>query len=341
MKLTTVSLLKFLFGIVLFVGVAVGAFLFIGWPSKTKGTIYGVTFSRPYAEELKLDPDRVLTVALDEVGVRRFRIPAYWGLLETKPDTWDFTQLDKDIDAIGQRNGKVILAVGEKLPRWPECWGPDWWKKMPAAEQHAPLMKYIETVVTRYRNNPAIQGWQIENEPHFQYGDCPSIDLNALKQEVNFVRGLDPSRPITTTDSGELSAWTTFDGLIDSLGVSVYRVVRNPLFGSWNVCYWFVPPYLYERKALLAKWVAGVKDVYVSEFQMEPWSNKSLEQTPISDQMSSMSPQQMTSNFSFAERMGMPSVDFWGIEWWEWMRETQGHPEYIDIAKAFWKTHQP
>ncbi len=334
------ALVKLILGIILVVIVAILAFLFVGWPSKTEGVTYGMTFSRPYAEELGLDADAALATALDDVGIRRFRLSAYWKLLEPVEGKWDFTTLDKDIAAIGARNGKVVLAVGDKLPRWPECWGPDWYKKLDRTDQRAKTLRYIETVVERYRDNPTIAAWQVENEPHFNYGDCPAPDYLFIQQETEFVHGLDPTRPIQTTDSGELSSWLTLGVFVDRLGISVYRVVRNPMLGNLNIHYWFLPPYIYKRKAILAR-PFGVKDVYVSEFQMEPWSNKSLEETPVADQLSSMNLKQMQANFSFAERMGFKEVDFWGIEWWEWMKEKQDHPEFIQAAKEFWATHQP
>lgn len=313
------------------------AFLFIGVAKKSPATTYGVTWSRRYAWELGLDPDKTLAAALDDIGIRRFRVPAYWGLLESAPGAWDFSSLDRDVAAIGKRNGKIILAVGEKLPRWPECWGPAWWKKLPQNEQRLKTLEYLETVVTRYRGDAAIAAWQVENEPHFSYGDCPAADPDFLQQEIARVRKLDPTRPVYTTDSGELSLWATFGKMVDALGVSTYRVVRNKWFDGWNFTYWWIPPYFYERKALLAR-PFGVKEIYVSEFQMEPWSNKTLLETPVDDQLSSMSLSQMRSNFSFAERMGVPAVDFWGIEWWYWMKDKQGHPEFVNEAKTFWKS---
>jgi hypothetical protein len=320
------------------VAVSIGAFLFIGVPRETAPIHFGMTFSRPYAEELGLDPDKTLQLALDEVGIRRFRIPAYWKRLETKEGNWDFTELDKQIFDIGQRNGTVVLAIGEKLPRWPECWGPDWWKQLPRDEQRQKTLRYLETVVQRYRDNPTVSAWQVENEAHFYFGDCPFPDFFFLPKEVSFVRGLDPSRPILTTDSGELSTWLTVGPLVDKLGVSVYRVVRNPFLGDFNWKYWFLPPYFYHRRALLLR-PFGVKEVYVSEFQMEPWSNTSLPETPVDDQIRSMSIPQMRKNFHYAERMEFPNVDFWGIEWWVWMAHTGGHPEYLEEAKTVWKKH--
>ena len=326
MKLLTIAWLKLLLACVGLLVALIGAFLFVGWPTKTPDVSYGMTFSRPYAEELGLDADHVLAVALDDVGIRRFRMAAYWKLIEPTEGTWDFTSLDRDIAAVGQRGGKVVLAIGEKLPRWPECWGPDWWKKLQREDQRQKTLRYLETVVTRYRDNTTILAWQVENEPHFQYGDCPAPDYLFIQRETQFVHGLDPTRKIYTTDSGELSTWLTLGVFVDKLGVSVYRVVRNPLFGNVNLQYWFVPPYLYKRKSILLR-PFGVQEIYVSEFQMEPWSNKPLLEGRPED-------------LDTGDGMGIPAIDFWGIEWWVWMKDKAGHPELLDEAAKFYQSHR-
>ncbi|MBI4138813.1 beta-galactosidase [Candidatus Uhrbacteria bacterium] len=325
--------LRYAFIVIALLAVFIASFLILGWPSIAKNVEYGATFSRPYArDDFGLDPDTVLAAALDDLGIRRFRIPAYWGILQPSEHEWNFDELDRDIRAIGDREGSVVLAIGEKLPRWPECWGPEWWKTLPRAVQRPATLKYIEMVVRRYRDNPTVIAWQIENEPHFTYGDCPTPERSFIRQEIELARALDPTRPVVTTDSGELSLWATFGREVDALGVSVYRVVQSPIFGIWR--YWFVPPYLYERKALLLK-PFGVRKVYVSEFQMEPWSNRRLPDTPLDEQFKTFDLAQMRSNFRFAERMHLSPVDFWGIEWWYWMKETQGHPEFWEEAKRF------
>jgi len=316
--------------------IALVGYLTIGSSSVQEHVEYGVTFSAPYAEELELNAHKTLTAILDDLGVRRFRIPAYWSLLEPKRDNWDFQSLDRQIHLIESRKGKIILAGGEKAPRWPECWTPSWWKDLDRDTQKERTLLYIETVMTRYKDNESIIGWQIENEPHFDYGDCPKPDLSFFKEEVARARKIDPSRPISTTDSGELSLWMTFRKTVDALGVSTYRVVQNPIIGQWN--YWFLPPIFYQRKATLVK-AFRPNELYISEFQMEPWTLTPIVEEELDAQMITFDLDQMQSNLTYAEQMQISPIDFWGVEWWFWMKKKKNHPEFWIMMKDFFQSH--
>lgn len=289
----------------------------------------GVTFSRPYALELKLNPDEVLAASLDDLKVRHFRIPAYWSLLEPQKGQWDWSWLDSELDSIAAKQGSVVLAVGEKLPRWPECWIPDWAVNLPDNDREQAVLDYLNQVINRYKNHPAVKGWQVENEPGFPFGKCPETAAGLFDKEINLVRSLD-TKPIATTDSGELSFWS-LGSKVDRLGVSVYRVVIAPL-GIFH--YWFVPPQFYLRKGQAMSLLWGIKDFYISEFQMEPWTKRaSLVETPIDEQMQTFDLKQMKNNINFAENSGISTIDYWGVEWWYWMK-TQNHPEFWETAKS-------
>lgn len=321
-------------GIVLFL---VG-FLWIGLPNPPKRLeSTGVTFSVPYAEELGLNWREVLIAALDDLKIRTFRIPAYWSRTEPQKNQFTWLELDYQMDEIGARGGKVVLGVGAKLPRWPECWIPDWASQHGKDAEREARLNYIRAVVERYRNHYALSSWQVENEALFQFGICPEPDRNLLKEEIALVRSLDISHPIATTDSGELSLWVSAGSLVDRLGISTYRVVRTFWGATWD--YTFIPTYWYARRAALIR--PWVKDVYVSEFQMEPWVDSSIQQTPIAEQTAFFSPERMERHFAFAERMGFKDVSFWGIEWWWWMKVKQGDDRFWEIARAFFTRHGP
>ncbi len=292
----------------------------------------GATFSVPYAQELGLDPMEVLNASLDDLKIRYFRIPAYWSLLQPKNDGFDWTVLDRQLDAIASRGGKVTLAIGQKLPRWPECWMPDWVMQLSETERETALKRYLTATVERYKNHPAVDMWQVENEAHFPFGTCPAYRSDLLDEELALVRALDNTKPIATTDSGELSFWS-IGRKVDQLGTSVYRVVVSPV-GVFR--YWFLPPQLYLRKAQILGWLMGFKHVYVSEFQMEPWVKTTIPQSTLEEQSKTMDLKQFNDNIRFAKRMGMERVDFWGVEWWYWLKTKLDMPQYWEGAKTLY-----
>lgn len=321
-------------GAVLIIGVM---YLWIGTSKITQGPLNaGVTFSVPYAKELGINWREALTASLDDLGIRSFRIPAYWSEVQPKEDQYLWGDLDFQMNEIGQRNGKVTMVVGSKVPRWPECWSPDWVKQKSKNGERYARLEYIKSIVNRYKENPALQYWQVENEAMFDFGICPKPDLNFLKQEIALVRELDPNHAIATTDSGELSTWLQVGPLVDRLGVSTYRRVRTPWSRTWE--YSFIPTYWYARRAnLVSPWV---KTLYVSEFQMEPWTDDAITATPVRDQLAFFDIPEMKKHFAFSERMQINDISFWGIEWWWWMKTTQGDSRFWDEARVFFGKHR-
>jgi hypothetical protein len=313
------------------------AFLWIGIPTKTKTSLEpGVTFSQTYAASINLNWREALTAVLDDLGVRRFRIPVYWSVVEPSRGNYDWSSIDFQMDEIARRNGTVLLAIGLKLPRWPECWMPEWAKTLPTDQEHAARLAYLTAAVERYKNHPALQAWQVENEARFPFGICPPPSHAFHQQEIAHVSTLDPSHEVVTTDAGEMSTWIPTGRLVERLGVSVYRVVRFPWGSIWT--YDWIPPYWYARRAVLVK--PWVKEVFVSEFQMEPWLEKGVLETDIETQKQTFDLDRMHKNFSFAERMRMSEIYFWGVEWWWWMKTQQGDPTFWDQAKEFFQHHQ-
>ena len=288
----------------------------------------GATFSLTYAQELGLDWQEAYLATLDELRVRRLRLPAYWSRLEPRPGILDFADLDWQVDEAADRDAEIIMAVGRKLPRWPECHQPSWAANLDEDQLQQETLEIIEAVVRRYRDNPAIVAWQVENEPFFPFGDCPEPDIAFLKQEIALVRSLD-SRPIVITESGELSTWFQAANLADILGISTYRVVWSRYVGYF---YWPITPKNYQRRALAVRTL--VQDIIVSELQAEPWSDRGhVRDMPIDRQLKLMNPERLRSNLSFARRIGLSAAYLWGVEWWYWLK-TRGYPEMWEAGRA-------
>src|SRR3990167_7955042 len=108
-----------------------------------------------------------------------------------------------------------------------------------------------ETII-RYKDNPAVWAWQVENEPLLRFGVCPERDKGLLDAELSLVRRLDPSRPIVLTDTGEYSFWIEVGKRAYIIGSTLYRAVYNPTVGYVRYPY---PQIMYNRKKLLSQWL--------------------------------------------------------------------------------------
>jgi hypothetical protein len=286
----------------------------------------GATFSPPYAEELGVDWRAAYLAALDDLGLKRLRLAAYWTMVEPEEGQWYWDDMDWQIDEAEKRGVKVILAVGRKLPRWPECHVPDWAGRLPESDQRQLVLRLIRETVSRYSSSSSVVAWQVENEPFFNFGLCPETDRDFLKREIAVVRSLD-SRPVVITESGELSTWVSAASLADVLGVSTYREVWNRLLGYF---FWPIGPQVYRHKWLAVS--PFLHGIIVSELQAEPWSVGPITAMPRADQERLMNPQRLRDNMEFTARIGFPEIYLWGVEWWYWSK-VMGHSEMWDAGR--------
>lgn len=312
-------------------------FFFLGAPPPAE-TKYGFTWSVPYARQLGLDPQADLERALETLRPSHVRIPAYWAEIEPVRGTYRFDWLDAQLDAAARYDAGVLLAVGSRLPRWPECWEPEWAARLSDLQERRRVqLAYLRAVYERYKDHPAVVAWQVENEPLYDvYAVCPGMTRELVVEELRFVRRReaergDKAKPVFTTDSGEWSFWIGYAGETDGLGISVYRFALTR-FGTLR--HWYFTPKWYWRRAQLLSRFTG--PIMISEFQMEPWTLREIQLTPVGEQFNTFSIEQMRKNFRYAERLGFSSISFWGVEWWMWMID-QGHPEFWEEAKVFFE----
>lgn len=292
---------------------------------------YGVSFSPNQARGLGLDPHNTYLKILDDLGVKHLRVSAPWKDIELTPKTYNFSEVDFMLQEAEKRRLKVIIVLGLKQPRWPECQAPAWAHDLPVEKRQQYILRLIKEVVLRYKDNPAVWAWQVENEPLFPFGDkCDAIERNFLKTEVSLVRVLD-DRPVIVTDSGELRPWRTPMRLSDIFGTTLYRTVYSEIFGY---IYWPLPPAFYNIKSTLARQFFAPKNTrtIIIELQAEPWSPLSLSKTPLKQQLQLFSLKNLKDNIEFGKRTGFDEIYLWGAEWWYFMQRN-GHPEYLEAVK--------
>lgn len=299
---------------------------------KKQNVRFGVTFSPKFASEMGLDWKKAYLAMLDDLKVKDLRLVAYWDVIEPDQGKLVFTDLDWQIGEAAKSGAKVILVLGRKVPRWPECHVPGWIKSQDVNSEtfDTALLNYIKETVWRYKNSDSIVAWQVENEPLFPFGTCVSTPRTLLNKEIGLVRSLD-SRPIMLTDSGELGfAWPYLSVKADIFGTTLYRYVNNRFLG--DIRYSLIPAYYFRIKAWWAEKILG-KQIVISELQAEPWVQNLLSRIPLDTQAKTMNPQIFNEVTDYASRSGFPKAYLWGAEWWYWMKETQNKPEMWDAAR--------
>ncbi len=303
------------------------------WPFKSAlVSVYGVSFNPDHARYLGLDAMETYRTIIREWGFKHVRLPAQWNTIEAVAGVYDFSELDTLMEIAGQEGVKVMLVIGQKTPRWPECHLPKWIQ--PGDDAYtSKLQAYMRAVVERYKNNPALEMWQVENEPFLKFGECPDITQQDLEEEIALVKSSDPDHKIVVTDSGELHFWQTTARVGDYFGSTLYRIVWNKYLGYTE--YSLLPANWYRFKL----WLAGRSPAtaFIIELQAEPWiPDKPLTQVTVEERSKSLDLAQLKKNIAFADKVGFARTYFWGAEWWYWEAK-QGRGEIAEYIKGLKK----
>jgi len=323
------KILKIFFCIVL---IFFAVFFALSFRSDPERISYGVTFSEQYADYLGLSSREVFTSILDDLKVRKFRLVAYWSEVEKKKGTFNFTNIDFEVQEAQKRDAEVILAVGRRLPRWPECHVPTWAKDISWEDQKKEILTYITETVTHFRTYENIKYWQVENEPYlsvFAKENCGNLDEDFLREEIALVKKLDPTRSVLVTDSGNLGLWYEAWRAGDAFGTSIYMYLWNPTIGEIKSIY---TPSFYKVKTNLMSLLYGTKKSLLIELSFEPWLIEPIIDAPIETQIDKMDILKFEEILNFAKKTGFDEQYLWGVEWWYFMKN-KGHPEYWDRAK--------
>lgn len=296
---------------------------------------FGVTFSSRFARDMGLDPEQVLRATFEDLGVRSVRLPVYWDMVEIEQEVFDFSDVEWQLDMARDFGVDVIVAVGRKVPRWPECHIPRWVPENEAMRAEA-AERFVRETIRWFRNRSEISTWQIENEPFLAFGICPPLSRTALDREIAVAREADPSRPILTTDSGELSMWIPAAGRGDRFGTTLYRRIWNDRFGYIT---YPIGPNFFRFKEFLTRMFTVQEHFSVIELQAEPWAPGSLLEVSLSEQTKTMDAEKFREITRYARQVGFPDIYFWGVEWWYWLREAKGDPSMWDAARDVFRAN--
>lgn len=328
--------------------------LFLFWyfnlpgPEPRNDVHLGMTFSARYATDLGLDWRETYLALLHDVGVRKLRIPVYWDLIETRESQFlgserdseinkAYADLDWQLDEAEKSGAEVILSLGQRVPRWPECHIPKWAKEMSGTERQKALQGFLAETVNRYKHRSHITIWQVENEPFLTFfGECPPLDVKFLEEEVALVKALDSEgkRPVLLTDSGELSLWYRAASRGDLFGTTMYRTIYKKGVGYYT---YPIGPNFFRAKAWLVRLLTPQRNFSVIELQAEPWASGWVTSVSLEEQFQSMNENLLEDHVTYARRVGFQDIYLWGGEWWYWLKTKKNYPAVWEKGKTLFQ----
>lgn len=295
--------------------------------------VIGVSFSQHQAEQYGIDWRQAYSALLEDMDVKHLRLAAYWDRIEPQENSYDFTETDWMLDEAQKHGAKVKLVIGQKLIRVPECFYPTWIDRQNPTVVEEHVNEMLKVVVERYRNNPAVESWQLENEYLLRsFGDCPSQNFTQakLERELATVRANDTTnKPIILTQSNQ-HGFPALGPTTDYYGFSMYRTTWNAKIGYFR----------YPQRGVYNWWKAAIIESYrpttvtIHELQAEAWGPTGNQYLTFEEASKSMNPDLFRDNIAYARETNIKRFDLWGAEWWYWLKEKHGHPEMWEAARS-------
>lgn len=298
--------------------------------------VLGTTFIAPYAEYYGLDPKETLQALTDDMGFTHFRLVSYWSRIEANQGTYDYSELDWQFKMIEQAGGKISLAIGLRQPRWPECHMPQWAQGTPMTQWEPQLIKFIEATMKRYKDSPALESYQLENEFYLAaFGECTDFSQDRLIREFNAAKSFDPDHKIIITRSNNVIGYPVSQPRADEYGASIYKRVWDKTITKRYFEYPF-PSWFYGTLAGGGEILTG-KKLFIHELQTEAWLPEGDYEMnridSIPEQNKSMDAERLTERVEFAKKTNIKTIYTWGAEWWYWRKTKANDPSLWNAAK--------
>lgn len=298
--------------------------------------VIGTTFIPSQAESLGLDPKATLEAIFKDLGIKQVRLVSYWKEIENEPGKYDFSRLDWQFDQANKNDAKVSLAIGLRQPRWPECHEPEWLNIDPRKKEtwRPQLYRYMEAVVERYKDNPALADYELENEFFIKtFGECKDFDRERLISEYKMVKKLDQKHPVIVSRSNNWIGLPVGQPKPDLYAVSVYKRVWDGT-NTRRYLEYPLPPWWYGAEAGMQEILNG-RTMIIHELQAEPWlpGGYQVTETPLSEQFKSMDANRLKMRIKYGRDTGMRTMYLWGSEWWYWLKEKKADPSVWNVVR--------
>ncbi len=299
----------------------------------------GTSFIPDYASSLGLNPQQTMDALINQVGVKRFRLVSYWSDMEPTPGHYDFSQLDWEFAKADAAHATVTLSIGLRQPRWPECHSPSWVNtSQPESQWYPQLAQFIQTVINRYKDNPALVSYELENEYFLKgFGQCQNFDRSRLVNEYALVKKADPNHPVIVSRSNNGIGTPLGAPTPDEYGISIYKRVWDAGVTHRYIEYPF-PSWYYAFLAGVQKITTG-KDMIIHEMQAEAWppNGQGITETSLAEQNKSLDAHRLKDRFDFAKATGMKTIDMWGSEYWYYRKVVLHDDSLWQVAQQEYK----
>lgn len=307
---------------------------------------WGATLSSKECRAWDVDIYKLLSLAVDELNIRQFRIMGYWDEIEAARGQYNFKNLDKLLNLANKKGAKVSLCLGLRQPRWPEVHEPDWANKLriagptpnPSPEREGSsgydiwmtkLNQFIAEVVKRYKNHPAIDSWQLENEAlNRNFGINGDFNRKRLRDELSLVKALDKKHPVIMSTSNSF-ALPIRRPRPDYFGFSWYTVQ----FKNGRYSQSFFGPLHYVLRGWTIRLLTG-RPVFIHELQCEPWGAKANTEMDLEEMNASMDTSRLKFNLNSAKKSKLRPYFLWGLEWWYAMK-IRGEEQWWETVKEY------
>lgn len=329
-----------------------------GIPVVTSGPVQvGTSFSPRHATYLGLDWKESYR-RLEGMHFKVIRLSAYWDQVDQE----GYDQLDWLLSESVVSGQPVVLSVGMKGLGWPEFYiPPQLQPRTPDGGDvgqdpvlRAATVDFVSATAGRYRDNPAIVAWQVENEPLNPAGPHRwFIGRDLLAAEVAALRQVDDRRPVIINAFGHFnmlfdraSNRSGFDlrsllgfesdtaeahslGVLakgDILGLDVYTEIGYNFLGQEGVSHagsdWASKAGHWRTVAL-----EQGKQAWITEAQAEPWE---ASMNSYGDPRSTAA-EDIHSRFASIRAEGFGTILLWGAEYWLW-RADNGDSSWLDAV---------
>lgn len=301
---------------------------------------FGATFIPQYAKYFDLEPKETMQAMIDDLSIRHFRLVSYWEDIEKSPGVYDFSELDWQFKKAVDSGSTVSLSIGLRQPRWPECHMPEWAKTQPKDVWYPQLKNFMGKVIDRYKNNPSLESYQLENEFFLDvFGICPDFSRDRLVDEFNFVKQKDPNHTVIISRSNNAVGLPVGKPRPDKFGISVYKRVWDRTVTRRYFEYPF-PAWFYAFLAGAGQILTG-KDMIIHELQAEPWGpDKGIKEISIAEQNKSLNGKRLKDRIAYGKATGMREVDLWGVEMWYWRKTRMNDPSLWNAGQEALREQQ-